>query len=51
MLREALGPPAPGSLAYVCGPTQLVENVASDLVVLGYSPERVKTERYGPVGG
>src|SRR3712207_7680345 len=51
MLEEALGRPDPESLAYVCGPTQLVENVASDLVALGYSPERVKTERYGPVGG
>lgn len=37
--------------AYVCGPTPLVESVASALVGLGYPPERVKTERFGPTGG
>jgi ferredoxin-NADP reductase len=42
---------ASGGLAYVCGPTVLVENVASELVALGYPPERVKTERFGPSGG
>ena len=46
-----MGEPEPGRLAYVCGPTQLVENVASDLVALGYPPTRVKTERFGPTGG
>jgi ferredoxin-NADP reductase len=51
MLADAAGSPDPGRLAYVCGPTQLVENVASDLVTLGYPPQRVKTERFGPTGG
>ena len=51
MLEDAAGEPDPGRLAYVCGPTQLVENVASDLVALGYPPARVKTERFGPTGG
>lgn len=51
MLEDAAGSPDPGRLAYVCGPTQLVENVASDLVALGYPPQRVKTERFGPTGG
>ena len=51
MLADAMVGPDPGRLAYVCGPTQLVENVASDLVTLGYPPERVKTERFGPTGG
>jgi ferredoxin-NADP reductase len=51
MLEDAVGRPDPGRLAYVCGPTQLVENVASDLVTLGYPPQRVKTERFGPTGG
>ena len=51
MLEDAAGEPEPGRLAYVCGPTQLVENVASDLVALGYPPARVKTERFGPTGG
>jgi ferredoxin-NADP reductase len=48
MLEEVAGTPAPSGLAYVCGPTGLVEAVASDLVTLGYTPDRVLTERFGP---
>ena len=51
MLEDAIGTAGPGRLAYVCGPTQLVENVATNLVTLGYPPARVKTERFGPTGG
>ena len=51
MLEEALGLPEPGSLAYICGPTRLVENVATELLTLGFAPHRVKTERFGPTGG
>jgi ferredoxin-NADP reductase len=51
MLADAIDTIGAGALAYVCGPTQLVENVATNLVVLGYPPERVKTERFGPTGG
>jgi ferredoxin-NADP reductase len=51
MLEEAAAEPEPGRLAYVCGPTQLVESVASALVSIGYLPARVKTERFGPTGG
>lgn len=36
--------------AFVCGPTPLVEQVAADLVGLGYVDARVKTERFGPTG-
>ncbi|MFT4039023.1 MAG: ferredoxin reductase [Thermomicrobiales bacterium] len=50
MLAEVAGPPEPGSLAYVCGPTGLVEAVSRDLVALGYAPEHVLTERFGPSG-
>ena len=35
---------------YVCGPTPLVESVATVLVELGHDPMRVKTERFGPTG-
>lgn len=51
MLLEAL--PAPGArpLAYVCGPTPMVESVATLLVSLGHGPERIRTERFGPTGG
>ena len=38
-------------LAFVCGPTPLVEAVATALVGLGHDPARVKTERFGPTGG
>ena len=51
MLEDAAGEPGPGQLAYVCGPTRLVENVANNLVALGYPTDRVKTERFGPTGG
>lgn len=51
MLREVAGTAGLGGLAYVCGPTQLVEHVASGLVEIGYAPDRVKTERFGPTGG
>ena len=50
MLADAAGEPEPGRLAYVCGPTRLVENVANELVALGYPTDRVKTERFGPTG-
>jgi ferredoxin-NADP reductase len=50
MLAEALAC-ATGFLAFVCGPTPLVEGVAGDLVALGLPPHRVKTERFGPTGG
>ncbi len=50
MLREVAGSPEPNTLAYVCGPTGLVESVASVLVTIGYDPHRVKTERFGPSG-
>ena len=50
MLEEAAGELTPERLAYVCGPTRLVENVANALVALGYPTDRVKTERFGPSG-
>jgi len=36
---------------YVCGPTPFVETVAETLVQLGHTPDRIKTERFGPTGG
>jgi len=51
MLQDVGALMHPDTRAYVCGPTPLVESVATDLVGLGYPPERVKTERFGPTGG
>lgn len=51
MLEEVAWPAADRPRIYVCGPTQLVESVASIFVTLGHEPGRVKTERFGPTGG
>jgi len=51
MLGEVAWPKTQGPLAYVCGPTQLVESVASALLELGYPADRIRTERFGPTGG
>jgi ferredoxin-NADP reductase len=51
LLREVAWPAKDHPLAYICGPTQFVETVAMGLVVLGYDPSLVKTERFGPTGG
>jgi ferredoxin-NADP reductase len=48
MLAETAWPPSEKPLAFTCGATGAVEAVASYLVELGYEPERIKTERYGP---
>jgi ferredoxin-NADP reductase len=50
MLESVAYPVEQTPLAYVCGPTALVESAANLLVELGYAPERVKTERFGPTG-
>lgn len=50
MLREVAWSPDQHALSYVCGPTQLVESVAAQLVDLGHAATRVKTERFGPTG-
>jgi ferredoxin-NADP reductase len=36
--------------SYVCGPTPFVESVAGFLSAVGNSPDKVKTERFGPTG-
>ena len=51
MLREVAYAPEEHPLAFVCGPTPLVETVATALVHLGHDPARIKTERFGPTGG
>jgi ferredoxin-NADP reductase len=51
MLEEVGWPSEERPLAFVCGPTPLVEAVSTVLVELGHNPARVKTERFGPTGG
>lgn len=50
MLTEVAWPPAQRARIFVCGPTPLVESVASDLAALGHDPALIKTERFGPTG-
>jgi ferredoxin-NADP reductase len=50
ILREVAYPSCEG-IAFVCGPTRFVETVADGLVAIGYAPEQVRTERFGPTGG
>jgi ferredoxin-NADP reductase len=51
MLAEVAWTPERRPLAFVCGPTPLVEAAGSALVGLGHDPARVKTERFGATGG
>ena len=51
MLSEVTWPPEESPLAFVCGPTPLVETAGTALVGLGHDPARVKTERFGATGG
>jgi ferredoxin-NADP reductase len=50
LLREVAWAADMHPLAYVCGPTAFVERAASELVILGYEPDRIKTERFGATG-
>jgi ferredoxin-NADP reductase len=51
LLREVAWAPHERPLIFICGPTSFVEAAATDLVVLGYEPKQIKTERFGPTGG
>jgi ferredoxin-NADP reductase len=50
MLRDVAYASGEG-IAFVCGPTRFVETVADGLLAIGYAPEQVRTERFGPTGG
>jgi ferredoxin-NADP reductase len=51
MLAEVAWPVDEAGPEFVCGPTGLVETVATALTQLGHDPARIKTERFGPTGG
>lgn len=48
MLADAITAAGAKPLAYICGPTLLVEAAANGLVELGVPPSQVRTERFGP---
>jgi ferredoxin-NADP reductase len=51
MLAEVAPDPRLWPQVFVCGPTALVEFVASTLVEMGHDSLLVRTERFGPTGG
>jgi ferredoxin-NADP reductase len=51
MLTDVAWPAEENLIAFICGPTPLVESVAAALTALGHDARRVKTERFGPTGG
>jgi ferredoxin-NADP reductase len=50
MLKEVNAPLGPNALAFICGPTALVEVAADGLERVGLPAERIRTERFGPSG-
>src|SRR5262245_17780000 len=50
LVAEASWPPTLLPTCYVCGPTPFVELVAGLLTAAGHSPDRIRTERFGPTG-
>jgi ferredoxin-NADP reductase len=50
MLASVAWAPPERPLIYICGPTSLVEAMASLLQAQGHASERLRTERFGPTG-
>jgi ferredoxin-NADP reductase len=50
MLRDVSEPLGRQALAYICGPTALVEVAADGLERVGLPADRIRTERFGPSG-
>jgi ferredoxin-NADP reductase len=50
MLRDVSGPLGREVLAFICGPTALVEVAADGLERVGLPADRIRTERFGPSG-
>ena len=49
-VADASWPASVSPTCYVCGPTLFVEHVSQLLTSRGNSPERIRTERFGPSG-
>ena len=50
MLSDVSGPLGSEALAFICGPTALVEVAADGLERVGLPADRIRTERFGPSG-
>src|SRR5947208_11422047 len=50
MLKEVSEPLGRNAIAFICGPTALVEVAADGLERVGLPADRIRTERFGPSG-
>ena len=50
LIANATWPSQHSAICYVCGPTSFVETAARLLTGSGYSPNKIRTERFGPTG-
>jgi len=50
VISSVTWPSRVGPTCYVCGPTSFVESTAGLLIASGNSPDRIRTERFGPTG-
>ena len=50
-LADSILPASATPTFFICGATMFVETVSDWLVAAGYDPDRIKTERYGGIGG
>jgi len=50
MIEQVASPLQGRPVAFICGPTLLVETSAEHLVSFGFDPVLIKTERFGPTG-
>ena len=50
LIASATWPSQHSATCYVCGPTSFVETAARFLTGSGYSPDKIRTERFGPTG-
>jgi ferredoxin-NADP reductase len=50
LVADASWPSTFSPTCYVCGPTSFVERAAGLMTALGHSPDRIRTERFGPTG-
>ena len=50
LIANTSWPSTAGPTCYVCGPTPFVESASNLLIASGNSPDRIRTERFGPTG-
>lgn len=50
LITNATWPASLVPTCYVCGPTSFVETAAGILIGSGHSPDKIRTERFGPTG-